>query len=74
MKNILVTGATGFIGHEVANQLVQQGYRPRLMVRRPTRGMALKPLDVELVQGDLLRPASLKNSLSSEAVIHICAT
>ncbi|MGW8222873.1 MAG: NAD-dependent epimerase/dehydratase family protein, partial [Syntrophobacteria bacterium] len=32
---ILVTGATGFIGYEVARQLAHKGYKPRLMVRRP---------------------------------------
>ena len=50
---ILVTGATGFIGYEVAKQLYQKGCRPRLMVRRPLRGFLLKSLDAELIQGDL---------------------
>ena len=60
MRDILVTGATGFIGYEVSKQLIQQGYRPRLMVRRPIRGMLLNSLGADLKQGDLSRPDSLK--------------
>jgi uncharacterized protein YbjT (DUF2867 family) len=32
---LLVTGASGFIGYEVARQLSVKGYRPRLMIRQP---------------------------------------
>jgi uncharacterized protein YbjT (DUF2867 family) len=42
MEKVLVTGATGFIGYEVAKQLADQGLRPRLLVRRPFRGMHLE--------------------------------
>ena len=71
---ILVTGATGFIGYEVAKQLSQKGYKPRLMVRRPLRGFLLKSLDAELMQGDLGQPKSLKRMLESvDMVIHLGA-
>jgi len=71
---ILVTGATGFIGYEVAKQLSQKGYRPRLMVRRPLRGFLLKSLDAELMLGDLGQPTSLKRILEGvDTVIHLGA-
>ena len=74
MKNILVTGATGFIGYEVSKQLSKQGYRPRLMVRRPLRGMLLNSLNTDLKQGDLSRPESLKRIISGvDTVIHLGA-
>ncbi len=71
---ILVTGATGFIGYEVARQLAHKGYKPRLMVRRPLRGFLLKSLDAELMQGDLGQPRSLKRILEGiDTVIHLGA-
>ena len=69
---ILITGATGFIGYEVAKQLAHKGYTPRLMVRRPLRGFLLKSLDAELMQGDLGQPRSLKRILEGiDTVIHL---
>jgi nucleoside-diphosphate-sugar epimerase len=71
---ILVTGATGFIGYEVARLLAARGLRPRLLIRRPERGLLLRPLDAELVHGDLESPESLARAVSGmEAVIHLGA-
>jgi len=74
MRRVLVTGATGFIGYEVARQLVGRGLRPRLMVRRPERGRLLAPLDAEPVFGDLSRPASLARAVQGvDTVLHLGA-
>jgi nucleoside-diphosphate-sugar epimerase len=74
MDIVLVTGATGFIGYEVARQLSERGIKPRLLVRRPFRGMILKSLDAELVQGDLMQAESLKRALAGiDTVIHLGA-
>ncbi len=74
MQNVLVTGATGFIGIEVARQLNQRGLRPRLMVRRPERGSMLNNLDADIVQADLHSSNSLDRSLKGiDTVIHLGA-
>lgn len=69
---VLVSGATGFIGMEVARQLSYRGARPRLLVRRPSRAALLRPLDAEVVFGDLRSPATLARAVAGcDAVIHL---
>lgn len=70
----LVTGATGFIGLEVARQLAESGSRPRVMVRRPSRAALLHGLDAEPVQADLASEASLRRAVQGvDTVFHLAA-
>jgi uncharacterized protein YbjT (DUF2867 family) len=60
--NMLVTGATGFVGRQVVEQLLRAGVRVRALTRNPaTAGL---PAEVEVVQGDLTAPASLAPALA----------
>ncbi|MGF1598060.1 MAG: NAD-dependent epimerase/dehydratase family protein [Acidimicrobiales bacterium] len=69
---ILLTGATGFIGLEVARQLAAAGVETRVMVRRISRAPLLASLDVQPVHGDVLSPASLARAVKgADAVIHL---
>ena len=70
---ILVTGGTGFVGHEVVGELLALGHRVRLLVRDPKRAQwyAGHPR-VELIQGDVLRPETLAAAMVGvQAVIHL---
>jgi len=55
---ILVTGATGRVGHHVVDQLVERGAHVRVLTRDPSK--ARFPAGVEVVQGDLLDLDSLR--------------
>ena len=68
---ILVTGATGTIGHHVVDQLARGGHDVRALTRRPAQ--ARLPADVEVVEGDLTRPESLADALRDVSALHLIA-
>jgi len=73
---ILVTGATGFLGSEVAKQLVAQGNRVRCTKRiRSTIPAILTPLQeqIEWVEADLLDIFSLEDALDGVTQVYNCA-
>ena len=70
----LVTGATGFVGSAVARALAARGHRLRLLVRPGGDRRNLDGLDAELVQGDLLDPASLARAVAGcRFLFHVAA-
>ncbi len=52
-RQVLVTGASGFIGTAVVERLVARGDRVRALVRRTSRTAELERLGVERVTGDV---------------------
>jgi NADH dehydrogenase len=71
---VLVTGATGFVGPHVVHALRARELPVRALVRDPRRAGRLQAWGVELVQGDVTDPASLRVATEgAEAVIHLVA-
>ncbi len=56
---ILIVGASGFLGREVASLLLSEGQQVRLLVRTPAKVDDLKQMGAEVMQGDLIDPPSL---------------
>jgi len=56
---VLVTGATGFLGHSLAAELVAAGYAIRALVRAASDTRHLQALGAELAFGDLRDAASV---------------
>jgi uncharacterized protein YbjT (DUF2867 family) len=67
---ILVTGATGTVGGEVAAALAGRGEPVRAVVRDPARAAHL-PAGVEVVQGDLDLPESLTPALDGARAVFL---
>jgi uncharacterized protein YbjT (DUF2867 family) len=63
-QQVLVTGATGYVGGRLVPLLVERGYRVRVLARDRDRLEGRPWLDrVELVLGDVLDPATLPAAL-----------
>ena len=71
---ILVTGATGKVGSRLTKRLAQRGDHVYALVRDQARAAHLREDRVELVEGDLLKPASLAAAFGEvDAVVHCAA-
>lgn len=70
MAQVLVTGATGFLGRNLVERLVQRGDRVRCLMRRPGSDPFLDRLGVEYGRGDILDPASLDGALRGVEVVY----
>jgi dihydroflavonol-4-reductase len=68
---VLLTGATGFLGSEIARELVRQGHTLRVLVRPTSRLDGLAGLVYEKSVGDVLDGASVERALGgASALIH----
>jgi nucleoside-diphosphate-sugar epimerase len=57
----LVTGATGFIGSHLCEELVKKGYEVTCLTRSSSRLKWLENLTVRIVKGDCTDPTSLRD-------------
>ena len=74
MAEVLVTGATGFIGGHVARELARRGADLRVLVRPQSRLENLEGLRAERVVADLREPASLRAAVRGcRLVFHLAA-
>lgn len=82
MKKILVTGADGFIGSHLTEELVKQGFQVRAFIYYNSFNtwgwLDTLPKDimenVEIFQGDIRDPNGVKESMKEcEAVFHLAA-
>jgi dihydroflavonol-4-reductase len=71
---IFLTGATGFVGHHVAQALASQGAKLRMLIRKTSNLSHLEGIPGETHLGDLTDPQSLRPALAGcDAVMHVAA-
>jgi len=67
---ILVTGATGHIGNVLVRKLTQQQEKVRALIWRGEDTRPLQGLAIEMVEGDVLEPASLDAAVRGVTTIY----
>ncbi|MGV8920745.1 MAG: hopanoid-associated sugar epimerase [Pseudomonas sp.] len=72
--NILITGATGFVGSAVARRVLREGHQVLALVRPTSDRRNLQDLNVQVIEADLTRPASLQRACEGcDALFHVAA-
>ncbi len=71
---ILVTGGTGFTGHNLSNRLLQDGHQVRLLVRSKKRVMLAPHPALEIQEGDIRDRAAVDRAVEGvQKVFNIAA-
>ncbi len=72
-KLVTVFGGSGFVGKQVVRRLARDGYRIRVVTRRPNQHLELKPLgevgQIALVKGDVRDPAQVRSAIAGAACV-----
>ena len=68
---VLVTGASGFLGSHIAEELARQEHTVRVLVRRTSDRSFLRGFETEEALGDVTQPESLPAAVAGvDAVVH----
>jgi dihydroflavonol-4-reductase len=74
MADVLITGASGFIGSAVARTLVGSGYSVRALVRPSSPRQNIAALDLEPCEGDLRDRPSIERAMRTvRYLFHVAA-
>lgn len=72
--NILVTGASGFVGSAVARKLAARGHHVRVLMRAASPRTNLEGFDAEPVEGDMLDGKAMRRALQDcRYLFHVAA-
>lgn len=71
MRKVLVIGASGFIGKQLTQALLAQGYEIRCLARNPARVQDLATAGCEVIQGDISDLPLVQSAVDSVEAVYI---
>lgn len=70
--NILITGATGFIGSHIFDELIKKGHRVKCLIRENSNTRWLDNKNIEIIKSDFVNYDLIKSKLEDiDIVIHV---
>jgi nucleoside-diphosphate-sugar epimerase len=74
MSTVLITGINGFIGSQIAEKMLAEGFKVRGLVRKTSDLKFIENFDIELFYGDITQPETLDEPTNgADIVIHAAA-
>ena len=74
MKNVLVTGASGFVGSNLCAELYSHGYNVRALHRATSNLSSLNGIKIDLHKGDVTDKESIRKAAQGiDTIYHIAA-
>lgn len=74
LKNILLTGAAGFVGRNLLERLVNRDYNVRCIVMDKKKLNSIKKFNSEVIIGDITKKDTIKDCMRGiDAVFHLAA-
>jgi nucleoside-diphosphate-sugar epimerase len=69
MTRIAVTGASGFIGAQLVDRLLADGYTVVALLRHESQSTGLEERGVEVIRGDVTDPVAVTRTVAGCGVI-----
>lgn len=66
---VLVTGANGFIGTNLTNKLVSEGYEVSVLLRNPKATNDFNSQSIKVFKGDITLPSTLTEAMSGQTYV-----